>query len=570
MKYKDTIDLYDDEGKLLKSGVTLDKISPLVNKGALNVIDLTKRTVAVNFAGIEEALKTGKMGGKSNQILGRSMNCSVVKDCDALSAKIKEMVQVTDGDNTKITKVGGGKMILVEVPSARLNAAATYDAASTAVAAATTYALVDQYKVGMFDGSYVKGAVWGTYPQTMHMDGGNVVSILNIPQNNEGLGYALRNIPANHAAMMTHRNAMQGAALCATFEQAGEFEMGMAIGPFERAQLLLYAYQGLNANNLVYDLVKANGKTGTIGTVVQSLVERAIEDKVIKAGKKGKSGYIFYDTKDPMMWNAYASAGTLAATMVNCGAGRFAQAVSATLLYFNDLLEHETGLPGSDFGRTMGVAVGFSFFSHSIYGGGGPGGFNGNHVVTRHAAGVGMPCIVAACCLDAGTQMFGPEAHVEDLRRNLRAARRIQQADPGNCKGHLSPPRTKMTEATFPQCRIVTERLLNPETTERLLNQICSVAGVRRMVLNGPRLPATVTYGPAKGLANPHTMRKMIHVGDQELELQVHVGTILLELENRDIIPALQTACKPIFTDYSFYIQEGQVHENRTITYRLL
>ncbi len=45
MKYKDTIDLYDDEGKLLKSNVTLDKISPLVNKGALNVIDLTKRTV---------------------------------------------------------------------------------------------------------------------------------------------------------------------------------------------------------------------------------------------------------------------------------------------------------------------------------------------------------------------------------------------------------------------------------------------------------------------------------------------------------------------------------------------
>jgi methyl-coenzyme M reductase beta subunit len=277
------------------------------------------------------------------------------------------------------------------------------------VAAATTYALVDQYKVDMFDGSYIKAAVWGTYPQTMDMQGGNVVSILSIPQNNEGLGYALRNVPANHAVMMTHRNAMQGAALSATFEQAGEFEMGAAIGPFERAQLLLYAYQGLNANNIVYDLVKANGKTGTIGTVVQSLVERAIEDKVIKAGKKGKSGYIFYDTKDPMLWNAYASAGTLAATMVNCGAGRFAQAVSATLLYFNDLLEHETGLPGSDFGRTMGVAVGFSFFSHSIYGGGGPGGFNGNHVVTRHAAGVGMPCIVAACALDAGTQMFGPE-----------------------------------------------------------------------------------------------------------------------------------------------------------------
>jgi methyl-coenzyme M reductase beta subunit len=409
-KYKDTIDLYDDEGKLLKSNVTIDKISPLVNKGTAGIIDLTKRTVAVNFAGIEDALKTGKMGGKSNQILGRSMSCSCVKDCDALSAKIKDMVQVEAGDDTKITKVGGGKMILVEIPTARIKASATYDCASTAVAAATTYALIDQYKVDMFDGSYIKGAVWGTYPQTMDMQGGNVVTIMSIPQNNEGLGYALRNIPANHAVMMTHRNAMQAAALMSTFEHAGQFEMGNAIGPFERAQLLLYGYQGLNANNMVYDLVKKNGKTGTIGTVVQSLVERAIEDKIIKAGKKAKSGFISYETKDPMMWNAYASAGTLAATMVNCGAGRFAQAVSATLLYFNDLLEHETGLPGSDFGRTMGVAVGFSFFSHSIYGGGGPGGFNGNHVVTRHAAGVGMPCIAAACALDAGTQMFGPEA----------------------------------------------------------------------------------------------------------------------------------------------------------------
>ncbi|MCQ8894344.1 MAG: coenzyme-B sulfoethylthiotransferase subunit beta [Methanolinea sp.] len=408
-KYKDTLDLYDDQGKLLKSGVALDKISPLTNSGILKVIDLTKRTVAVNVAGIDNAIKTGAMAGKNNQILGRSLKVDLLKDVDAISDKIKEMVAVSKGDDTKITKVGGGKMLLVEVPSARLNAAATYDAASTAVAAATTYAIIQQYKIGMFDAPYVKTAVWGAYPQTMDMQGGNIVSVLSIPQNNEGLGYALRNIPANHVAMMTHRNAMQTAALSATFEQAGEFEMGMAIGPFERAQLLLYAYQGLNANNMVYDLVKANGKTGTIGTVVQSTVERAIEDKVIKAGKKGKSGYVFYETKDPMLWNAYTAAGTMAATMVNCGAGRFAQAVSSTLLYFNDLIEHETGLPGCDYGRVMGVAVGFSFFSHSIYGGGGPGVFNGNHVVTRHAAGVGIPCVCVACALDAGTQMFGPE-----------------------------------------------------------------------------------------------------------------------------------------------------------------
>ena len=115
-----------------------------------------------------------------------------------------------------------------------------------------------------------------------------------------------------------------------------------------------------------------------------------------------------------------------------------------------------------------------------------------------------------------------------------------------------------MTEATFPQCRISTERLLNPETTERFLNALVAVPGIRRMVLNGPRLPATVPFGPAKGMDNPHPMRKKIHVGDQELELQVHVGTIVLEIENREIIPALKAACEPVFTDFTFRIQEGR------------
>ncbi len=404
-KYSDTIDLYDDEGKLLKSGVALDKISPLVNPATRKIIDLTKRTISVNLGGMEKGLRAGKVG--KGQILGRELDLDIVANKDAIIAKIKEMVEVEEGD-TEIKEFNGGQLILVEVPKVRLEAASTYDAAITAVASATTYALIDQFDIDAFDGSMVKAACWGGYPHTVDMSGAGVTSILNIPQNNEGLGYALRNIPVNHTVMITQRNAMQGAALSATLEQAGEFEMGAAIGPFERAQLLLYAYQGLNANNLVYDLVKANGATGTIGTVVQSLVERAIEDGVITPGKKG--GYFqFYDTKDPMLWNAYTAAGTMAATMVNCGAGRFAQAVSSTLLYFNDLLEHETGLPGCDYGRVMGTAVGFSFFSHSIYGGGGPGIFNGNHVVTRHAAGVAIPCVVAAAALDAGTQMFTPE-----------------------------------------------------------------------------------------------------------------------------------------------------------------
>lgn len=408
-KYKDVIDLYDDKGKLLKEGVSLEKVSPLVNPAIKKIIDTAKRSVAVNLGGMQEALKTGKIG-KHQQILGRELNLDIVGHVDSIEKKLKEYLSV-GSEKAEIKRFNDDKLLLVKVPSARIEAAATYDASLTSVAAATTYAVVDEFKVDMFNASTVKAAAFGTYPVSMDLAGGACSMIMSIPQNNESLGYALRNVPANQSVMMTHRNAMQGAALAATFEQAGEFEMGNAIGPFERAQLLIYAYQGLNANNIVYELVKKNGAKGTVGTVLQSLVERAIEDKVIKQGAaSSKKGYFkAYETKDPMLWNAYASAGTLAATMVNCGAGRFAQAASSTMLYFNDLLEHETGLPGADFGRVMGAAVGFSFFSHSIYGGGGPGIFNGNHVVTRHAAGNCMPCIVAACALDAGTQMFSPE-----------------------------------------------------------------------------------------------------------------------------------------------------------------
>jgi methyl-coenzyme M reductase beta subunit len=99
----------------------------------------------------------------------------------------------------------------------------------------------------------------------------------------------------------------------------------------------------------------------------------------------------------------------LAAICVNIGAARASQGIPSTILYYNDLLEHETSLPGCDYGRCMGTSVGMSFFSHSIYGGGGPGLFHGNHVVTKHAKGFVIPVIAAGCALDAGTQYFSPE-----------------------------------------------------------------------------------------------------------------------------------------------------------------
>jgi methyl-coenzyme M reductase beta subunit len=404
----DKIDIYDDRGKLLESGVDLLDIAPTRNAAIQKIVKDTKRTVAVNLAGIENALASGKMGGAGRRILGRELKFDIVANANAIQDSVEKLIRVNKDDDTNVKVLAGGKQLLVQVPSVRTAIGADYVSASTVGAAAVVQTIIDMYKVDMFDAPIVKGAVWGSYPQTMDMMGGNVASILSIPQNNEGLGYSLRNITTNHIAAITGKKAMNAAALASIFEQVSMYEMGNTIGLFERHQLLGLAYQGLNANNMVYDLVVKN-KTGTIGTVVQSTVERAIEDGVIAVDKKAPSGYNFYKANDVSKWNAYAAAGLLAATMVNCGAGRAAQNVSSTILYFNDILEKETGLPGCDMGRAQGTAVGFSFFSHSIYGGGGPGIFNGNHVVTRHSRGFAIPCVCAAVSLDAGTQMFSIE-----------------------------------------------------------------------------------------------------------------------------------------------------------------
>jgi len=407
-KYKDKIDLYDDRGKLIEKNVPLEAISPLKNPAIKRIGNLAKRTIAADLAGIEKGLKTGRVGG--GYIKGKEIDAPVVKDAEKLARAVKEILKVSKDDDTEVRVLGEGKKMIIMVPTDRVDAGVEYTTGFTAAAAAMTEAIIGMYDVPIYKANMVKGAVWGRYPQTLNFVGSNLKSILEVPQNNEGAGYALRNIMANHIVALSGKNAMNAAALSSIFEQMAAFEMGDAVGPFERGHLLALALQGLNGNNMTYEVVKENGKTGTVGSVVESIVGRAIEDKVIRVKEKLPSGYKVYTTNDIPLWNAYVATGMLCAIMVNCGAARASQGVPSTILYYNDLIEHETSLPGTDFGRAMGTSVGMSFFSHSIYGGGGPGLFHGNHVVTKHAKGTVIPVIAAGCALDAGTQMFSPEA----------------------------------------------------------------------------------------------------------------------------------------------------------------
>ncbi len=409
MKYKDKIDLYGEDGKLIESNVPLEAISPILNPAIKKILQIVIKTVAVNLEGVEKALANGTVGGEGCKIPGREMKLDVVKNANVIAEKVKEKIQAKKGDDTEVTVLGGGKALLVKTPMARTEASAEYTTSLTNVAAAVTQTIIDVFNVSMFDADMVKAAVWGRYPQSINLMGSNLASVLGVPQANEGLGYALRNISASYVATICKKNALNTSALSSILEQSAAFEMGDAVGDFERMQLLGLAFQGLNANNLVYDLVKENGKSGTVGTVIASLVKRALKDKVIRPLEKNESGFVTYTTDDMALWNAYAGAGLLAATMVSTGSMRAMQGVSAVVVYFNDLLEHETGLPSVEFGKSMGTGVEFSFFSHSIYGGGSPVVFHGNHIVTRHSKGFSIPPVAAAIALDAGTVYYTPE-----------------------------------------------------------------------------------------------------------------------------------------------------------------
>ena len=87
------------------------------------------------------------------------------------------------------------------------------------------------------------------------------------------------------------------------------------------------------------------------------------------------------------MWNAYSCAGLLAAVIINIGASRAAQGISAVMSTFGDLLIFESGgLPDPDFGRIMGTGLGFAFYTHSIYGGAGPGAFQMDRTIALRTA----------------------------------------------------------------------------------------------------------------------------------------------------------------------------------------
>jgi methyl-coenzyme M reductase beta subunit len=214
-RYSDKVDLYDDRGNLLARDTPIEAISPLKNAAIGKIVGIVQRTMAVNLEGIEKALKTGAVGGAGMIIRGRELDLDIVGKAEEIRKEVEEILRVEEGDDTNVEIVGGGKRLLVQVPTLRFKA--EYSVGVTATAAAVTQAIIDVCAVDMFNADMVKAAVWGCYPQTVDMPGSNIRSILEIPQKNEGLGYSLRNIMVNHMVAVAKKKAMNAVALSAIF-----------------------------------------------------------------------------------------------------------------------------------------------------------------------------------------------------------------------------------------------------------------------------------------------------------------------------------------------------------------
>ncbi|MDY9924578.1 methyl-coenzyme M reductase operon protein D [Methanobacterium sp.] len=81
---------------------------------------------------------------------------------------------------------------------------------------------------------------------------------------------------------------------------------------------------------------------------------------------------------------------------------------------------------------------------------------------------------------------------------------------------------------------IFPHRLLSADTTEKLLNNLEELEGVKRMVIQGQRLP--------QDKENPD--RRVITILGEEVDLQVKTGRVFMEIEEDDIIEQVKAICE--------------------------
>lgn len=115
-------------------------------------------------------------------------------------------------------------------------------------------------------------------------------------------------------------------------------------------------------------------------------------------------------------------------------------------------------------------------------------------------------------------------------------------------------------EGVIMDIEIFPHRYLSADTTEKLLKDLDKVEGVKRMVLQGQRLP------PAE---SGHPDRRIIIINGEEIDLQVKTGRVLMEIEDKEILDEIRNVCVDHLS-FGFNIHIGTyIRKQRTVTDKL-
>lgn len=418
MKFEDKIDIYNDEGNCLAEDLPIETLSPLHNPYIIKVLNYAKSTAFIDLKKLEAIIHSGQVGYTSEenqnevQMPWHGRNWEIYDNTELIAEKIKSKIQTSADDEGIINFLPGKDVIIVKVPEKRIISSSSRSCSYTIIGVALMQAISEIFNITPEtdpDGcGLIKNAVFGRYPQTISFPPNNpLICLLRPPQTEEGMGIGFKTTYLNDIVALTNKRTFDTIALTSILEQASQFEMGNAIGWFERYHLLGLIYQGFNGDNLLYDLIKDN-REKTVGDVVKSLMQFAFEDNIIDwKGKKYPdkyfSGYRLIKTSDFAKWNAYMVTALLAACVINVGASRAAQCVSSTLVGFSDLLNFESGFD-PDCGRVIGSGLGLNMYTHSELGTGDICTLSMDNEFLRHSGFI-SPCITSALCLDSGTQI---------------------------------------------------------------------------------------------------------------------------------------------------------------------
>ena len=104
---------------------------------------------------------------------------------------------------------------------------------------------------------------------------------------------------------------------------------------------------------------------------------------------------------------------------------------------------------------------------------------------------------------------------------------------------------------------IFPHRYLSADTTENLLKDLDEIEGVKRMVLQGQRLP------PAE---SGHPDRRIITLKGQEIDLQVKTGRVLMEIEEEAVMDEVRNVCEN-HLPFGFNIHVGTyIRKQKTVS----